>query len=188
MNTEENNQNEEMFIDTNEQTEVEEELQLDDEQEEKITLSKSEWEKFQQTQGSLKRQVKELRKSSDTKSIQNTTNELNEAQLNYLDVKGIYEPEDVKIIETFVQKTGKNVREALRDDYVTAKLQSNKTAREVQEAMPSGSKRGGNSGNDLASALAKYESTGVLPTDFATRSAVINAFVDKGHKNKPSWQ
>lgn len=174
---------EETLIETDEQPE---ELELELE-EEKITMSKSEWEKFQQTQGSLKRQVKELRKSNEPKPVQ-TANELNDAQLNYLDVKGVYEAEDISIVETFVQKTGKTVREALRDDYVTAKLQSNKTAREVQEAMPSGSKRGGNQATDLASAVAKYEATGVLPTDFATRSAVINAFVDKGHRNKPSWQ
>jgi hypothetical protein len=181
-------QNEDAFVDTDEASE-ELEIELDDEpEEEKITMTKSEWEKFQQTQGSLKRQVKELRKSGETKATQNTANELNDAQLNYLDVKGVYEPEDISIVETFVQKTGKTVREALRDDYVTSKLQSNKTAREVQEAMPSGSKRGGNSGNDLASAIAKYEATGTLPTDFGMRSAVINAFVDKGHKNKPSWQ
>lgn len=177
--------NEESFIETDEQAE---ELELDLEEEEKITLFKSEWEKFQQTQGSLKRQVKELRKSGETKPAPSTANELNDAQLNYLDVKGVYEAEDIKIVETFVQKTGKTVREALRDDYVTSKLQANKTAREVQEAMPSGSKRGGNQATDLASAVAKYEATGVLPTDFATRSAVINAFVDKGHRNKPSWQ
>jgi hypothetical protein len=176
--------NEEQFIETDEQAE---ELELELE-EEKITMSKSEWEKFQQTQGSLKRQVKELRKSGETKAVPSEANELNDAQLNYLDVKGVYEAEDIKIVETFVQKTGKTVREALRDDYVTSKLQSNKTAREVQEAMPSGSKRGGNQATDLASAVAKYEATGVLPTDFATRSAVINAFVDKGHRNKPSWQ
>lgn len=165
-----------------------EELELDLEEEETITVPKSEWEKTQRTLGSLKRQTKELRKSSDTKPEPSTANELNDAQLNYLDVKGVYEAEDIKIVETFVQKTGKTVREALRDDYVTSKLQSNKTAREVQEAMPSGSKRGGNQANDLASALAKYEATGTLPTDFTTRSAVINAFVDKGHRNKPSWQ
>jgi len=182
MNTEENNQNEEV-----ETPEVE--LELEVEEEEKITMSKSEWEKFQQTQGSLKRQVKELRKSSEPNEPKETSsNELNDTQLNYLDVKGIYEPEDLKIVETFVQKTGKNVREALKDDYVTAKLSSNKTAREVQEAMPSGSKRGGNQSGDLASAVAKYEATGVLPTDFKTRSEVINAFVSKGHNNKPSWQ
>lgn len=183
---EENTQNEQEFIETEEQAD---ELELELEQEEeKITLSKSEWEKLQQTQGSLKRQVKELRKQSETKPAPSEANELKDSDLNYLDVKGIYEPEDVKIIETFVQKTGKNVREALRDDYVTAKLASNKTAREIQEAMPSGSKRGGNQSYDIASAVAKFEATGVLPNDFAMRSAVVNALESKGRNNKPNWQ
>lgn len=181
-----------MDNETNEDVNIEnesEELELeieDQEEEEKITMSKSEWEKFQQTQGSLKRQVKELRKSEAKPVTQ--ANELKDSDLNYLDVKGIYEAEDLSIIETFVQKTGKNVREALRDDYVTSKLATNKTAREVQEAMPSGSKRGGNQSYDLASAMAKFEATGALPNDFAMRSAVVNAIENKGRNNKPNWQ
>jgi len=172
---------EDVIIDT-ENDEMELEVE-----EEKITLSKSEWEKSQQTLGSLKREIKTLKKSNEPKET-SQSEQLNDTQLNYLDVKGISETEDLKIIETFVQKTGKNVREALKDDYVTAKLASNKTAREVQEAMPSGSKRGGNQSGDLASAIAKYEATGVLPADFKSRSDVINAFVSKGRNNKPSWQ
>jgi len=183
MNTDENNQTEE--VDSNTQNE-EAELELEVE-EERITISKSEWDKSQQTLGSLKREVKTLKKSNEPKES-SQSEQLNDTQLNYLDVKGISEAEDLKIIETFVQKTGKNVREALKDDYVTAKLASNKTAREVQEAMPSGSKRGGNQSGDLSSAIAKYEATGQLPSDFKTRSDVINAFVSKGRANKPSWQ
>jgi len=187
MNTEDNNQNEEAEY---EEQEEETELELEVEEEEQISMSKSEWEKFQQTQGSLKRQVKELRKSSEpNKPKETSSNELNDTDLNYLDIKGIFEAEDVKIIENFVKNTGQTAREALRDDYVNSKLSSNKSAREVQDATPSGSKRGGNQVGDLASALAKYESTKELPTDFKLRSEVINAFVSKGHgSNRPSWQ
>ena len=175
----------------NEDTELELDLELDEEPDEevedKITLSKSEWDKSQQTLGSLKREIKSLKKTNEPKGT--PTNELNDTQLNYLDVKGIYESEDVKVIETFVRNTGKNVREAFRDDYVIAKLASNNTAREIQVAMPSDNKRGGNQSGDLASALAKYEATKLLPTDFKERSEVIDAFLSKGNgSNKPSWQ
>jgi len=187
MTTEENNQNEEAEYEAQEE---ETELELEVEEEEQISMSKSEWEKFQQTQGSLKRQVKELRKSSEpNEPKQSSTNELNDTDLNYLDIKGVFEAEDVKIIENFVKNTGQTAREALRDDYVTSKLSSNKSAREVQVATPSGSNRGGNQVGDLASALAKYETTKELPTDYKLRTEVINAFVSKGHgSNKPSWQ
>jgi len=187
MTTEENNQNEEAEYEAQEE---ETELELEVEEEEQISMSKSEWEKFQQTQGSLKRQVKELRKSSEpNEPKRSSTNELNDTDLNYLDIKGVFEAEDVKIIENFVKNTGQTAREALRDDYVTSKLSSNKSAREVQVATPSGSNRGGNQVGDLASALAKYETTKELPTDYKLRTEVINAFVSKGHgSNKPSWQ
>lgn len=188
MNTEDNNQNEEQFNDT--ETESEElDLELEsEEEEEKITMTKAEWEKHLQTLGSLKRQVKDSKKSLTIKETQKPSELLNNADLNYLDLKGVTESEDVKVVENFMRSTGKTAREAFRDEYVTSRLATNKTNREVQEAMPSGSKRGGNQANDLASAIAKYEATGVLPTDFKQRSDVINAFVSKGHNNKPSWQ
>jgi len=172
-----------------ENNEAELDLDQEDTEEEKITLTKSEWEKLQQTQGSLKRQVKELRKQTEPKSSSQKQGEiLSNSDLNYLDLKGVAEPEDVKVIENFMRSTGKTAREAFRDEYVTSKLAANKTAREVQEAMPSGTKRGGNTGNDLQAAIAKFEATGQLPTDFALKSEVVNAIVNKGRNNKPNWQ
>lgn len=118
------------------------------------------------------------------------TGELDDTQLDYLDLKGISEAEDIKIVEDIVKKTGMTVRQALKDDYVLKKLGDNKANREVKDATPGVSKRGGgNQGTDLAIALAKYESSGYkeLPKDFALRSAVINATANKQNPNKPSW-
>src|SRR3990167_4448689 len=120
------------------------------------------------------------------------TGELDETALDYLDLKGVSEAEDVKIIEDIVKKTGMTVRQALKDDYVQAKLTANKGQREVKDATPSGTKRSGNSGGtDIATAIAKYEQANYdpasLPDNFALRSAVINAITAKTDPNRPAW-
>ena len=126
-------------------------------------------------------------KNEDKSNTQDTAGDLDETQLDYLDLKGIGESEDIKVIEDIVKKTGMTVRQALKDEYVQSKLNTNKQAREVRGATPSATKRGGNQSNDIASAIAKFEQTGELPTDFTLRSAVVNATVSKSNSNKPSW-
>lgn len=113
--------------------------------------------------------------------------ELDETQLDYLDLKGITEEDDIKILARHVQRTGETIRQALKDDYVQAKLEANAKAREVKSATPSASKRGGNQINDLNSAIARFNQTGELPADYKLRSEVVNAIADKGHSKKPAW-
>jgi hypothetical protein len=121
------------------------------------------------------------------KILEKKTGELDETQLDYLDLKGITDEEDIKIIARHVQRTGESVRQALKDDYVSSKLEANLKAREVKGATPSATKRGGNQVNDIASAIARFEQTGELPTDFKLRSEVVNSISDKGHNKRPSW-
>ncbi len=122
--------------------------------------------------------------------VKEKTGELDETQLDYLDLKGITEQDDVDLIQKVMLKTGQTVRQALKDDYVQSKLKALQADREVKSATPSSSKRSGSGGsNDLAVAIAKYEQSGYrdLPADFKLRSAVINAVVDKQDTNKPAW-
>lgn len=115
------------------------------------------------------------------------TDELDETQLDYLDLKGITESEDVKVIEAIIKRTGMTVREALKDDYVTSKLKANQEAREVKNAMPSSTKRGESQSDGFDIALAKFEKDGTLPNDFEMRKRVVNARLDKESGNKPAW-
>lgn len=122
------------------------------------------------------------------KYIEKKASELDETHLAYLELKGIAEPEDIKIIERHVARTGETVREALKDEYVMAKLDANKSTREVKGAMPSSTKRPtAGQTNDIALAIAKFEQTGRLPDDFALASAVTNAIEQKSNSNKPAW-
>jgi len=116
------------------------------------------------------------------------TGELDETQLDYLDLKGISESEDVDIIQKVMQRTGQTVRQTLKDEYVQEKLKANQAKREVELATPSGTKRsGGGAVDNFDIALAKFEQTGELPKDFAIRSKIINAKVDKENNSLPSW-
>lgn len=112
---------------------------------------------------------------------------LDETQLDYLDLKGITDDEDIKIIERHVQRTGETVRQALKDDYVIKKLESLKEQREVKDATPSSTKRTGQTTGTLDQDIAKFERDGTLPDDYKRRTEVVNAVVDKKNGNKPNW-
>ncbi len=79
------------------------------------------------------------------------------------------------------------VRQALKDDYVVKKLESLKEQRDVKGAIPSSTKRAGQSGGTLEQAIARFEKDGTLPDDFKLASEVTNAIVSKNDPNKPRW-
>lgn len=112
---------------------------------------------------------------------------LDDTQLDYLDLKGISEQEDIDLIEKVMNRTGQSLREVMKDEYVVSRLDASKQARAVKDATPSSTKRGGNQSSDVAAAIAKFESTGEMPSDFALRSAVVDSLVNKNKSNAPSW-
>src|SRR3990167_4267122 len=174
--------------------EVEEILDLPEikEGEDDTTDWKAEAEKLQHKAISQRERTKTLKKeladarkavgvvvgSKETPS-QPKTSELDETQLDYLDLKGITDSEDITVIQKVIQKTGQTVREVLKDDYVVAKLASLKAERDVKSATPSSTRRGDVSG-DISSAVAKFEASGVLPDDFELASKVTDAVTAKG--------
>lgn len=120
--------------------------------------------------------------------LQAKTGELDEMQLDYLELKGITEEDDIAVIQKVMKRTGETLRQTLKDEYVQTKLKANQEKRSVQNAMPSNTKRGNSSGGGLDAALAKYEATGELPNDFELRSQVINAKERKEAGSTPPWR
>lgn len=114
--------------------------------------------------------------------------ELDETQLDYLDLKGINDPDDIEEVRKHLMRTGESLRDALRDDWLITKLAKLRREREVNDATPGAVRRsGGNEVNSVDYWLARYESTGELPKDYKLRSEVINRKVDKENGNKPAW-
>lgn len=114
--------------------------------------------------------------------------ELSETQLDYLDLKGVTDSDDIDVVQKVMQRTGQTVRQALADDYVVQKLAANKAKRDVQDATPSNTKRAGGQVGDVASAVAKFKETGTLPDDRTLADAVVDAIAKSGNDRLPPWQ
>lgn len=134
----------------------------------------------------LKVEVSRLKRSQEQKT-EPKTDELDEQQLNYLDLKGVSDEDEIKLFQDFVIKTKQSVRQAFKEDYLQTKLANLRATKAVQNATPGSTRRSGNQINDVATALAKFEQTGELPDDFELRSAVVNAKVEGLNTNKPAW-
>ena len=118
----------------------------------------------------LKQQLADARKAVEVVAgakkgnSQPVTGELDETQLDYLDLKGISDSDELSIIEKVIAKTGQTVRQALKDDYVISKLEALRADKEVKGATPSSTKRGGNNmTNDVDYWFQKYDQDGRLP-------------------------
>lgn len=188
------NDNNEDIVDLEQNNEQAEDIEVETEDVEEVQEERVETPKEtpEARVARLTRQLDKAREKAGIKTEKKSapiakTGDLDETQLDYLDLKGISESEDVSLVEGIVKKTGMTVRQALKDEYVQAKLIANKASREVKSATPSATRRGGNQTNDIASALAKFEQTGELPDDYTLRSAVVNAKVSSSNTNKPSW-
>lgn len=137
----------------------------------------------------LKAQLAELKPKVEPKPAETpNTGELDETQLDYLDLKGITEQEDIDVVQKVMQKSGQTLRQALKDEYVVQKLAALKGEREVKAAIPSSTKRGSNNGANLDALIAKAEQSGEYPDDFELRTQVVNALEKKNSVNVPSWR
>ena len=173
--------------------ETTEEVETEEDQKEEPKTEKPK-ETPEQKEARLERQLKQVRKQlgkeepKEAKPIKQATGELDETQLDYLDLKGVTDDAEIEIIQKVMKKTGQTVRQALKDDYVVAKLEALRKEKEVAKATPSATRRSGASvSNDVDFWYAKYEKDGTLPDDFQLRSKVINKKLAKENTNKPAW-
>lgn len=151
--------------------------------------------KYEETKGQLKRAETKLEKQKIEKKVepivekQSKTGELDDAVLDFFELKGYGEEAETEILHNIMKRTGMSHREVLKDEYALAKIASIRKEKEVKDATPSATRRSsGGASNDVDYALAKYEQTGELPKDFALKSQVLNKFIDnKGSSSKPAW-
>lgn len=134
--------------------------------------------------------AKEADSEPNSRPAKSKTGELDDTQLDYLDLKGVNDQDEIDVIQSIVNKTGLTVRQALKDDYVVKKLEAIRAEKALKDATPSGTKRSGSgTGDSLDLAIAKYEQSGFknLPEDFELRSKVVDAIAAKQNSNKPKW-
>ncbi len=147
----------------------------------------------------IEREAKQLRKKlgkeepevkappkAESKKESNPS-ELDEAVLDFFELKGYEDPDQVEVFTNIMKKTGMTHREVIKDEYALAKVKAIQEEKAVKDATPSSTKRGGSQTNDVETAIAKFEQTGKYPDDFELRAKVVNALAEKSNQNKPSW-
>ena len=188
-------ENEEEVVTEVEETPEEKTEVVETEEKEEAPVVEKPKETPEQKEARLERQLKQVRKQlgkdepKKEAKPQMATGELDEAQLDYFELKGIVDDEKIAIIQNVMKRTGLNHRDVLKDEYVISKFKAMDDEAKVKNATPSGAKRsGGSVANDVDYWYAKYEKDGTLPSDFELASKVINKKVDKDNPNKPAWR
>lgn len=150
-----------------------------------VTLKKSEYETLNQTLGSLKRELKDYKKSKTEQ--QETTTKPNSDELSSLQERldkqtvraaGITHDEDIKLARETAKKWGMSIDDIVFDEDFLAKLERQRTNRSNIEATTNVK---GNQGGDGSSAKHKAEywkAKGVPPTpsdipDKKVRTSII---------------
>lgn len=139
----------------------------------------------------LKERIKTLEekpKDPVTVGPEAKTGELEEAQLDFFELKGFSDPDQVAVFQEIMKKTGMSHRDVVKDDYALTRVKSIQQEKEVRGATPGSTKHGGEQVDDFGSAIAKFEQTGELPADFDLRSKVVNALEQKTSAGRPTWR
>ena len=133
--------------------------------------------------GRAARLRKKLGVDSTDSSKADTTNstkpdkpsDLDYGQLALLRTEGIKGSGELALFKEIMAETGKGVLDVMDSNYFKSRLAEFREAQESINAIPKGKGRSGQTGvTDVDLAVAKYQETGKLPDDFATRNAVVN--------------
>ena len=157
---------------------------------ETITLTRAEYDELHSSLGSLKRELKDYKKSQkETK--EETTPQLDSGlvEKTYLRAAGITHEEDVKLALETAKKWGMPIDKIVDDEDFIAKLEKTRTQRSNLEATTNvrGDKSGGNAKDTTAYWMAK----GTPPTpndvsDPATRRKIVREMMVSS-KSKPKF-
>lgn len=153
---------------------------------ETISVSKKDYDKMNETVGSLKRELKDLRKPKEETSETSKTNKPDENALVQklermaLRQAGVTHPDDVELAQKTAKKWGVDIDEVLGDEDFKVKLERQQTDRSNVEAT---SKVKGGAGNSQAKNTPEYWiAKGTPPSatdvpDGATRRKIAAAFL-----------
>ena len=144
----------------------------------------------------FERQAKQLRKKLGKEEkpevkkeeAEQPTGELDNADYALLAAKGYEEDDEIGIISKYMKKWDLTLREVLKDEDIKDRILKLRRDKDVKNATPSGTRRGGSQSESLEVAMAKFEKDGTLPKDFDLKIKVIEAIEAKENTNKPRWK
>lgn len=167
---------------------------------ENVSIPKMEWEKTNQTLGSLKKEIKDLRKANEKpKEAETPTTNTKPDEIALLREKldrqamrqaGVTDSEDMELARNTAKKWGVDIDEVLGDEDFKVKLERQQTARANVQAT-SGVK--GGAGNSQAKNTPEYwQAKGVPPTpaevpDRKTRQKIVRSFITGANSQKLSF-
>ena len=137
-----------------------------------VTLSKSDWEKHNQTLGSLKRELKDLKKAKEETKETSTTNPkpdeiaLLKEKMEKQAIRhaGLTHQDDIELAKNTAKKWNMDVEDVLVDEDFLAKLGKQQTSRSNVEAT-SNVKGGAGKGGNARSTPEYWLAKGMAPTD-----------------------
>lgn len=145
-----------------------------------IKVPKAEYEKTNQTLGSLKRELKDLKKPKETQETVQTKPENGLLEKAYLRTAQITDPEEVELALNTSKKWGLTIDQLVEDDDFKIKLEKVRTQKSNERAT-SGVK-GGSGGTQLKADPAYWKAKGQPPTpadipDRKTRAKIIREMI-----------
>ena len=170
-------------------TENNNDLEIDES--ETVSLSKAEYEKMNQTLGSLKRELKDLKKSSKEEPKESQKSEenalLQKIERMSLRQAGITHTDDIELAQKTAKKWGMDIDEVLDDEDFKAKLERQQTSRSNAEAT-SNIKGGGGKTSDAKNSPEYWIKKGVPPSrtdvpDRKTRVGIVRAMMKNASSN-----
>jgi hypothetical protein len=160
---------------SNEEVEVED-IDIEVDEEDDTTDWKAEAEKYKGIANRYKSKLDKAKTAPEKKETKETNKELtfDYGQKAYLIANGIKGKEETDFVKNFMEKTGKDLDEVLDNKYFMQELKDFRDDKTAKEAMPSGTKRSGQSGRD---SVEYWIAKGELPPNdqVELRRQVVNA-------------
>lgn len=137
--------------------------------------------KYEAEEGRRRRLEKQLSKSdTGDKKAPSKSDELDYGQKAFLVANGVKEQDEMKLVTSIMKDTGKTLDDVLQSKYFLSELQEMREAKVTANAVPSGTKRTGQSAQD---SVEYWLAKGELPSDRELRTKVVNARYN-AEKNK----
>lgn len=147
-------------------------------EEETVTLSKAEYDKLNQTLGSLKKEVKTYKKEVETPK---ESNEPDYARLAYLASQKVDHPDDQKLVMEEANRLKLPLTDVLNMEHIKMRLTTNGNQRTAENGSPSGTGRKGGAGKgDVDYYLAHPDE---VPPDLKLHNEVIDARIKRETDN-----
>lgn len=142
-----------------------------------VTLSKEEYDKLNQTLGSLKKELKTFKKEAEAPQ----SNEPDYARLAYLASQKVDHPDDQKLVMEEAGRLKMPLTDVLNMEHIKARLTANQNQRTAENGSPTGSGRKGGAGKGDVDYYLQHPDE--VPTDLKLHNEVIDARIKRETEN-----